>query len=407
LQGDFYDGQEEVPTGGHADTSGDNLLGRWTRTLSDDSDFSLQSYVDQTHLADPIPPLVVNSLAFSPAGVLYDDLTTYDVDFQHRLRAGTRHQIVWGLGYRYSHDAVLNAPALGFFPATLGQSLYSAFLQDEIALLKNVAFTVGSKLEHNHYTGFELEPNVRLSWALSSTQALWSAVSRAVRTPSRIDHDLSEGTPPYLKLLEGGADFGSETVIAYELGYRAQINSSFTTSISGFYNRYNDVRSTSFTPATLLPLFFANNLEGDTSGVEFSGNYQVSETWALHAGYTLLVEHLHIKPGQIDLNNALNETADPEHQFSVRSSLNLPRHVEWDAGLRWVDTLHNNNGATPGTVPSYFELNTRLAWHPAERFELSLAGENLLHNRHPEYGFPDTSRIEIERSVYGRFSWRY
>ena len=183
LQGDFYDGHEEVATGGHADTSGDNLLGRWTRTLSEDSDFSLQSYVDQTHLADPIPPLVVNSLPFSPAGVLYDDLTTYDVDFQHRLRAGTRNQIVWGLGYRYSHDAVINAPALGFFPATLDQSLYSAFLQDEIALLKNLAFTVGTKLEHNHYTGFELEPNVRLSWALSSTQALWSAVSRAVRTP--------------------------------------------------------------------------------------------------------------------------------------------------------------------------------------------------------------------------------
>ena len=110
-----------------------------------------------------------------------------------------------------------------------------------------------------------------------------------------------------------------------------------------------------------MPLFFANNLEGDTTGVEFSGNYQVSETWALHAGYTLLVEHLHIKPGQIDLNNALNETADPEHQFSLRSSLNLPRHVEWDAGLRWVDTLHTNDGATPGTVPSYFEFNTRLA----------------------------------------------
>jgi iron complex outermembrane recepter protein len=407
LQGDYYDGHEEVPTGGNSDTSGDNLLGRWTRTLSDDADFTLQSYIDQTHLADPIAPLVINAMPFSPAGILYDDLTTYDVDFQHRLRAGARQQIVWGLGYRFSHDAVINAPALGFFPATLDQSLYSAFVQDEIAVLKNVAFTVGSKLEHNHYTGYELEPNVRLSWALSSNQALWSAVSRAVRTPSRIDHDLSEGTPPYLKLLEGGSDFGSETVIAYELGYRAQLNSSFTTSISAFYNRYNDVRSTSFTPATILPLFFANNLEGDTSGLEFSGNYQVSETWALHAGYTLLVEHLHIKPGQIDLNDALNETADPEHQFSLRSSLNLPMHAEWDAGLRWVDTLHNNNGAVQGTVPSYFELNTRLAWHVSQRFELSLVGENLLHNRHPEYGFPDATRIEIERSVYGRFAWRY
>lgn len=407
LQGDYYDGHEEVQTGGEANTSGDNLLGRWTRTLSEESDFSLQSYVDQTHLADPIPPLVVGARPFSPAGVLYDDLTTYDLDFQHRLQAGVHNQMVWGLGYRFSHDAVINAPALGFFPQTLNQSLYSGFLQDEIALPGNVALTLGSKLEHNHYTGFEVEPNARLSWAVSSTQALWSAVSRAVRTPSRIDRDLSEGSPPYLRLLEGGADFGSEKVIAYELGYRAQLNTVLTLSLSSFYNRYDDVRSTSFTPATILPLFFANNVEGSTDGLEFSGNYQVSEAWTVHLGYTLLLEHLEVKPGQTDLNDALNETSDPKHQFSVRSSVNLPRHFAWDAGLRWIDTLHDNNGAIAGTVPSYFEFNTRIGWQPSEHFELSLVGDNLLHNHHAEYGFTSAARVEIERSVYGRLAWRY
>jgi iron complex outermembrane receptor protein len=407
LQGDFYDGHEEVQTGGSGTTSGDNLLGRWTRTLSDESDFSLQSYIDQTHVTSPIPPLTFSGRQFSPAGNLYDDLTTYDVDFQHRIRVGARNQVVWGLGYRFTHDAVINAPAVGFFPGVLGQSLYSAFVQDEIAVVKDVSFTLGSKLEHNDYTGFEFEPNARLSLNLSATQALWGAVSRAVRTPSRIDHDLSEATPPYLVLLKGGADFASETVIAYEVGYRAQVNSQFTASISSFFNQYNDVRSTSFTPATILPLYFANNVEGHTDGVELSSNYQLSAAWALHAGYTLLVEHLRVKPGQMDLNNALNETADPKHQFSLRSSLNLPMHSEFDAGLRWVDTLHNNNGATVGTVPSYIELNTRLAWHASDRLELSMVGENLLHNHHPEYGFPDPTRVEIERSVYGKLAWRY
>jgi len=121
----------------------------------------------------------------------------------------------------------------------------------------------------------------------------------------------------------------------------------------------------------------------------------------------LLKEHLHVKPGQTDLNGALNETEDPQHQFSLRSSLNLPRHVELDNALRWVDTLRTNNGAVPGSVPSYFELDTRLAWHAGDRFELSAVGQNLLHNRHPEYGFPDPARPEIERSVYGKLTWRY
>jgi iron complex outermembrane receptor protein len=338
---------------------------------------------------------------------LYDDLTTYDVDFQHRFPIGARNHVVWGLGYRLTHDAVVDSPALGFFPAILRQNLYSAFVQDEIALRKNLSFTLGTKLEHNDYTGFEFEPNARLSWTLSPSQALWSAISRAVRTPSRIDHDLSEGTPPYLVVLKGGSDFTSEAMIAYELGYRAQLNSKLSTSLSSFYNQYNDVRSTSITPGTILPFFFANNLEGHTYGLEFSGDYQILENWSLHAGYTLLREHLSVERGAFDLSGARNETADPEHQFSIRSSVILPKRVELAAGLRWVDTLHTNNGPTPGTVPSYFELETRLAWHASDRLELSLVGQNLLHNHHPEYGFPDPTRQEIQRSAYGKVAWSY
>jgi iron complex outermembrane recepter protein len=407
LQGDYYDGREDEQTGGIDAVSGANLLGRWTRSVSEDSDFSLQSYIDQTHWGDPVAPLIASGVQFSPAGTLYDDLTTYDVDFQDRFSLGARHRVVWGLGYRYTHDAVIDAPAAGFLPAVLDRNLYSGFVQDEIALEKNLSFTLGTKLEHNDYTGFEFEPDARLSWAVTSAQALWAAVSRAVRTPSRIDTDLSEGTPPYLVLLKGSADFTSESLLAYELGYRAQLSSTFTASVSSFYNQYNDLRSTSFTPGTILPLYFANNLEGDTYGLEFSGNYRLTEDWSLHAGYTLLRENIRVKPGEYDLNDALNETADPKDQFSIRSAIKLPRRAEFMATLRWVDTLHTNNGPTPGTVPSYFELDTRLAWHVTERLELSIAGQNLLHNRHPEYGFPDPARVEIERSAYGKLAWRY
>jgi len=407
LQGDMYDGREDVQTGGITDTSGANVLGRWTRTLSDDSNLSLQSYIDQTHRSIPETPLMLDGLAFTPAGTFYDDLITYDVDFQHQFQLDPRDRVVWGLGFRRTEDAVINAPSVGFLPAVLDQSLYSAFVQDEFTLHKDLSFTLGTKLEHNAFTGFEYEPDARLSWSLSSNQALWAAVSRAVRTPSLIDRDLSEGTPPYLALLEGSSNFTSETLLAYELGYRAQLGSKFTTSVSTFYNQYNDVRSTSFTPATIVPLYFANNLEGDTYGTEFSGNYQVSNDWSLHAGYTLLRENLRVKPGGYDLNDALNETADPKHQFSLRSSLNLLGRAEFDAALRWVDTLLTNNGATPGTVPSYFELNTRLAWHASDRLEISVVGQNLLHPYHVEYGFPDPTRVEIQRSVYGKLAWRY
>jgi len=407
LQGDYYTGRENVDTGGTAAVSGANVLGRMTHDFADGSNLSLQVYFDHTYLSDPSPPLLLGTLDLAPAGILTDRLDTYDLDFQHHLNLGEANRFSWGFGYRFTHDFVVNSPSIGFLPATLNQSLFSTFAQDEITLAKDVYLTAGTKVEHNSYTGTEWEPNIRLRWDVSPKQVIWTAVSRAVRTPSRIDHDLSEGTPPYFVLLKGGSDFESETLIAYEVGYRAQLTPKVSTSISAYYNEYDDVRSTSYTPVTVVPFYFANNLYGDTHGVEFTADYQAANWWRLHAGYDLLLENIGIKPGQTDINDAMNETADPEHQFSVRSSMDLSKTVDLDAQLRWVDTLHINNGATVGTVPSYYELNLRIGWRPRKDLELSLVGENLLHDHHPEYGYPSPTREEISRSVYGKVAWSY
>jgi iron complex outermembrane receptor protein len=196
-------------------------------------------------------------------------------------------------------------------------------------------------------------------------------------------------------------------VTAYELGFRGGLGSRVTGSISTFYNVYDDVRSTSITPNTIVPLYFANNLEGNTYGVELSGTYRVLESWSLHAGYDFLEENLHVKPGQFDLNDALNETSDPKHQFSIRSAMNLPWRVDFDVALRWVDALLTNSGPTPGIVPSYFEMDSRLAWRTVKGLELSVVGQNLLHAHHVEYGFPSPTTVQIQRSVYGKIAWRF
>jgi iron complex outermembrane receptor protein len=128
--------------------------------------------------------------------------------------------------------------------------------------------------------------------------------------------------------------------------------------------------------------------------------------WRLHAGYDLLKETIVVGP-QGDINGGLNETADPQNQVFLRSSMDLGRSVEWDANLRWIDEVHNNNGATPGIVPSYVELDMRLGWHPTKHWELSLVGQNLIHDQHPEAGFPGPTQEEIVRSVYGSVTFRW
>jgi iron complex outermembrane receptor protein len=427
LQGDFYSGSEDDGANGTASLNGGNILGRWSHSFSDDSDMSLQVYYDRTHLTQPYaasPPSPPYYAGF-PASSLEDDLDTYDLEFQHDLRLGDRNKFVWGLGYRFTHEFDQDLNLVRFQPSGLSQSLYSGFAQDELTLPENVVFTIGSKVEHNDYTGIEVEPNVRLRWNPTERQMFWAAVSRAVRTPSRYDRDLEVVTglvnppAPYIfpvDYLDGSSDFVAESVIAYELGYRAEIGSRTSVSVSAFYNQYNDLRSTSDTPTSAdypfpFPVVFQNNLEGDTYGLEFSGNYQVFAWWRLHAGYDLLRENIHVKPGEIDETGALNETADPESQFSVRSSMDLENHLQLDAALRWVDSLTIDDGPTNGTlagiVPSYYELDARLAWHPTKKIELSIVGQNLLHAHHPEYGYSSPTREEIARSIFGKITWRY
>lgn len=410
LQGDYYSGVENLATGGSTALSGINLLGRWSHSHSDGSSMNLQAYYDHTHLSLPKP-----TNGFVPAGVLTDNLDTYDLDFQYHFYPRPRHQMTWGVAYRFTHDAIDNAPSLVFLPNRQDHSLYSGFIQDQITLREDLFLTMGTKLEHNDYTGFEYEPSGRLQWNYSRQQLLWAAISRAVRTPSRIDRDLQEPTglpaPFPQSILNGGADFVSETVVAYEAGHRAQLGQQLVTSIATFYNDYDHVRST--TPGVAgfptfgFPLVFANNLQGETYGLELSVTYQPVRTWRLRAGYNLLKEHLRVQAGKLDFSNARNETSDPEQQLSLHSSLDLSNHLLFDLSLRWVDTLHNNDGPNAGTVPSYAEADLRLAWQPHESLELSITGQNLLHGHHPEYGFPASSRAEIPRNFVGKAVWNF
>ncbi len=400
LQGDIYGIDHDLPPG-ETEMRGGNLLGRWTHVLEDDAEMTLQAYYDRTEVSQAVAASV-----FGPAGRMEDRLDTYDLDFQHRFWLRENHEVVWGLGYRFTQDEVEAAPGLGFVPARLDRHLYGAFVQDTITLAEDWALTLGTKVEHNDYTGFEFEPSVRLQWHVTPDQMLWAAVSRAVRMPSRVDRDLRRPSAGPA-LLAGSPGFVSETVIAHELGYRARLGPRLFLTASAFFNRYDDLRSLGITPVTIAPLIFENNLEGETYGVELHGTYEVLDGWRLQGGYTLIREDIRVKPGQLDLNNALNETADPSHQFSLRSSWDLPGRVELDLGLRWVDSFRINNGGAPATVSDYAELDARIAWRPTDELEISLVGQNLLHDRHAEYGVPGPANAEVERAVHARVTWRY
>jgi iron complex outermembrane recepter protein len=379
LQGDLYDGRTDLTSTTEGVARGANAIGRWSRMLSAASDLQLQVYVDRAHRRVP--------------GSYDDVLNTYDFDFQHRIALGRRHDIVWGVGYRLVDDD-FGSPGLIILPQKVSLETFNAFAQDEIALRNRLHLTLGTKLEHNEYTDFEFQPSIRLAWQLREGQMLWGAVSRAVRTPSRLDRDLA-----FLP----GPNFNSEELLAYELGYRGQAAERLSFSVAAFYHDYDDLRSVEpGIPPNPFPAMLANGQAGKSYGVESTARLRVRDWWQVQVGYTELRVDIHPKPGSRDRTFGAAEAADSKHHLSVRSSFDLPGQLEFDAGYRYVSRITNPREAVPG----YSELDLRLAWLPRPKLELSVVGQNLLHHRHVEFGAPGAQQA-IKRGVYAKAVWRY
>jgi iron complex outermembrane receptor protein len=386
LQGDLYDGRIGQATAADIIVSGGNVMAKWSRAISATSNLAAQLYYDRTHRNIP--------------GTFGEDLDVYDLDVRHRTRLGMRHEVAWGLGYRLINDRVANTAALAFLPADVARQWFTGFVQDEIAIAPNrLHVTLGSKLEHNDYSGFEIQPSARIDWTTAPSGTLWAAISRVVRTPSRIDRELFARVTP-TSFLAGGPGFHSEEELAYELGYRHQ-QGSIALSVATFYGRYHGLRSLEqLNPPAGDTLVIGNGQDGESYGAEVAADYRPTGRWRLRSGYTELRIHVWPNPGSTDTTRGATESHTPDRQFFLRSSVDLPAGLRFDTGLRAIGAIANQQ------VPAYTELSAKLTWQAAAHLGLSVVGQNLLHRRHAEFGALATRR-EIERGVYGRVEWRF
>lgn len=417
LQGDIYIGQAHdlvqfAPFGRAAvfgsqstDLNGGNILGRWSHRLSSTSDMTFQWYYDRT----------VRDSAY-----MKDTIDTLDLDFQHSFRAKQRHGIIWGLGYRLVHDNIPKTDVFYFEPKSRLHNLFSAFFQDQISIVKDrLDITLGTKLEHNDYSGFEIQPSARIRFKPDAHQTFWAAVSRAVRTPSRADRDMNivlysfrTGPTENYVVMKGNDDFDSEELVAYEAGYRFVPEQRFSFDIATFYNVYRNLRTSRegapepplfvMPPPDkrIIPLNILNQYHEDGYGIEISGTLELARWWKISMAYSWLKLRLHTEKQVFDME--LGEGNIPRNQVSFRSYMDLPHNLQLDTFLFHVDELPQMG------IPGYNRLDLRLGWSPIRNLSISFKVQNMLDNRHPEYtNIGSIVASQIPRSFYGKISWSF
>jgi iron complex outermembrane receptor protein len=417
IQGDMYKGgvggtvgygsfnpPEQIISNQAAAVSGGNLLAQWRHDLREGSDIQVQAYYDRTYAQAPH---------------YQETRNTFDLDFIHHLTLGQRQNFIWGVGARLSPSQVVQTvPTLDLIPHDFANNVYSGFMQDEIAVVPNkFSLTVGSKLEHNSFTGFEFQPSLRGLWTITPRQTFWAAVTRAVRTPSRIEEgfrliDFGIANPLIYVAVDGNPQLSSERLIGYEAGYRTLVTPKIYIDIAVFHNDYNDLINlgtptvtldTTPTPVHLtIHLPFANGLRGNTDGFEIAPDWKPSRWWQMKATYSYLNLNLESIPGVVDSNGYIGkeEGSSPHNQVTLQSRFNLPKGIEFDQTYRYVSAL------PAFLVGSYSTADAHLAWRATRQMEFSVVGENLFQPHHTEFGGNPGPLVGIKRSVYAQITWR-
>ena len=361
--------------------SGANVLARWSRELDSSMKADLQAYVDHSRREEVV--------LFGPRS------TIYDLEAQLGGRGGA-HQWVAGFGHRVGLDSVTPGAISAILPVSRTLHWSNLFLQDEYAITGNLDLTAGIKMERNSYSGWEYLPTLRFAWHPRDDRLIWGSASRAVRAPARLDRDVFfPASPPFV--ISGGPDFESEVANVYELGYRGRLAEAINASVTAFVHDWDRLRSGQRAPGVLV-----NQIRGIASGVEAWADWRPTRDWRLSAGGMRLNMKLDIDPASTDtvgVRNA-NLANDPLHQWSLRSSHDLPANLELDVALRAVGALAN----TP--TPAYRAVDARLGWRPTRQIDIALVARNLLDKSHFEIGSPTTASV-LRRSLGATIAWRF
>jgi iron complex outermembrane recepter protein len=419
VQGDIYRGESgdrtfiatfsppaETQQDAKASVSGGNLLARWQHTTGEGSDIQIQAYFDRTNRQEI---------------ELGETRDTFDMDFVQHARVHGDQEITWGLGARVSPSNFIQTSAgVNFLPNKQTDSIYSGFVQYELPIVRErLALTVGTKLEHNNFSGFDYQPSIRLLWTPTTHQSFWGAATRAVRTPSRVDQDVQfaiyvPGTtaPPIFFQIVGDPKLKAEQLIGYEAGYRTQVGRNLYVDFTAFYNNYNDLQGygalslaaadTPPPPHVFIVLPYVNGIEGHTVGTEIAPNWKITHWWQVRGSYSFLHMSLRDKPGFTDTGNLLSSYlgSSPSSLVGFQSLFNLPKHFELDQTYRYASALPEYS------VGAYSTADLRLGWHAGEGLDFSVVGENLLQPYHYEFGGDPGPLVGIKRSIYGKITWR-
>jgi len=403
-EGDAYRGNSPHIVGTspvYDETSGGDINVRWRRDLHHGTGFYLQGYFDRT---------------LRTASSLGETRNTIDIDFIQNFKTFARQQITYGGGLRWSpYKIIAPYPFETLLPSSATDHVHTAFFQDEIPLGEKFSLTAGAKLQHNNFSGFDIQPSARLMWSPGNHQSLWFGFTRAVTTPSDLEEDFflegPAGPNTFIQVV-GNKHFKSEDVLGYEAGYRLLHGNRFYLDLSGFWSQYSNLQSfsapiiTTSGGNTYITIQYQNQIAGSTSGFEFSPQISIAPWWRINSNYSFVSSNFNANGPTSNISGtgsvSTYEKSTPRHLVSVQSKIDLPLRFQFDQMYRYASDLPAQK------VKAYQTMDLVLGRTLGPHLSFEVVGQNLFQRQHYEWGTGDPTQppVGIYRAAYAQLTFK-
>jgi outer membrane receptor for ferrienterochelin and colicins len=330
---------------------------KYAHSFSELFDVSAQVYYDRADYQVTLP------YTFPGFEYIYDERQLgewWGAELQLQKRLWDKHVLTLGGEYRDDFKQDFISSSTNYHRS---RQSYGFFAEGEFTLLRQLRFNAGVRLDQ--YADFDLAVNPRLAliynpFEKSTFKALYGTAFRA---------------PNYAEQFDPDFDVQPEEITAYELVYEQEITRWLRSSVSGYYNRMDDL--------IIWENGYYTNLNADTRGLELALN----GIWTngVRGGISYSLQRTE------DLSDDRTLPDSPEHLVKLHLSVPILREKVF-AGVEYLYTSSRATVHTSATDP------TTVPGSDVDGFSivnLTLFSQNLIKN------------LEFSVNVYNLFDQTY
>lgn len=330
-------------------------------------------------------------------------MTITNTDFQSHWNVPLLDSNTMNLGVAYQKEELEDLTSNQISDRTrIEGSQWSVFAETAWPLFDDFSLTTGIRYDDDDIFGGHWSPRVYGVYTLSRATTIKGGVSTGFRAPS-----LRETTADWGQVSRGGNIYGNPNLEAesstnYELGLYTEWGRRTTTSVTVFYNQFDDKITRVECPQAIcdagpnqfgsMPTTRVNIDEAVTRGVEMTLSARFSRAWSLKGNYTYTDSEQ--KSGEY-AGEPLNQL--PKHL--VQTSLNWKPAKHWNSWLRVHyrgEESQPTTGPSQGSLvaPSYTLADLGLNYFVSRNLKLGAGIYNLFDKQIgvEEYGYVEDGR---------------